>query len=302
MRKKEIHLLKNPSVLAAFYEVYSTVSPDEFHLLIANNRQQIINVARRFKSNTMKAYFAYILHTLQLHSNDVSNDFNELMMEFVLEKSVYVRENSLKVLYSFGNAYSIAKSFRTLSKKNIFHSEKLLTDGLMSFQGDFDHLTTLLMAYFEDFIECYQIAIINALAYKNEHKFDNELLKYIGREDISIDIKCSILRIIGKAPSEKHKQILILCLKQHESEYGWEQAVVAASMLGNFMNDVQVEKALCETITSRNWYVRMKSAKSLIRIGLSDEHIQEIINGDDAYAKNALLYTLNPGKEYKSND
>ena len=133
LHKREIRLLQNPSMLAAFYEVYSTVSQDEFHLLIDSNKQQIIDVARSFKSTTMKAYFAYILHTLQLHNSDLSSDFNELMMEFALENSIYVRENSLKVLYSFGNAHSIVAIFHALSKAITYHCEILLTVGLMTF-------------------------------------------------------------------------------------------------------------------------------------------------------------------------
>lgn len=297
LKKREIKKLKNPQMLAAFYEVYSQSPKEEFLQLFTLNKKQIIAVARKYRSTTMKAYFAYLLSIIQMHSQSLSSGFDDLMAEYVLDDSVYARENALKALYSFGNAEKVVASFKALSEKNIYHSEKLLTDGLMTFRGDFENLSSLLMKHFDKFIECYQISIINCFAYRNEHAFDQKLIQYINGTDVSMDIKCSVLRIIGKVKCEENKQILLSSLAQYNNEDGWEQAAVAASMLDDYVGDEEVITALYQAITSKNWYVRMNSAGSLIKVGESDENIDYILNCDDKYATNALAYAMSLRKE-----
>ncbi len=295
-KRREIYQLKNPQKLAAFYEVYSNASKDVFIKIIENNKWQMIAVARRYKSTTMKAYFAYIFSVFCIEDEEVSTGLDNLMIEFLDENSVYVRENVLKVLYSFGNAGKVKEAYEVLSKKKVYHSQKLLTDGLMKFSGDVEELMTLLMNNLDVFMECYQISIINVLAYKEIHIYDNQLIKYMMQKDVSIDVKCAVLRVLGKVRNEENKSILISSLLQYKHDEGWEEAAVAANMLGIYEEDEEVAKLLSQSITSRNWYIRMNSAYSLIKIGMSSEYKNEILDGDDAYAKDALTYAMSLGK------
>lgn len=297
LKKREINRLKHPQKLAAFYEIYSQSPQEEFLQLITHNKTQILSVAKKYKSNTMKAYFAYLLSTFPVQGSSPVSDFDDLMSDYVLSDSVYVRENALKALYKFGDAERIAEAFEALSRKYIYHSEKLLTDGLLDFRGDFDVLSTLLMKHFGRYMECYQLAVVNCFAYKNEHKYDETLISYLKQDYISVDIKCSILRIIGKVPCEENKKILLFLLRKYRNSDDWAQAAVAANMLEQYEGDEQVIDALYEAISSPNWYVRMNCAKSLMEIGEYDEHINYIATGKDNYAANALAYAMRLRKE-----
>lgn len=297
LKKKEIRKLKKPQALAAFYEIVSKLPQEIFSQIIAVNKTQMITLGKRYKSTTVRAYFAYILSTSQTPNLSSVSGYDDLMLEYILDNSVYSRENALKALYAFGNAEKVVTAFQKLSAHGISHSEKLLTDGLLTFTGDSEKLASLFMETFDTLLECYQISVIHFFSYRKNHRFDRILIQHLKQADTTIDIKCCILRTIGKIQSEENKRVLMSALEQYKDAETWEPAAVAASLLGQYEGDEQIMRLLCNSVTSRNWHVRMNSAGALIQIGISEDSLQQILNGPDAYAKNALLYVMNQGKQ-----
>lgn len=115
-----------------------------------------------------------------------------------------------------------------------------------------------------------------------------------------IDLKCSILRLIGRNVSEDNKRILIEYLRMDKEESNWETASVAARMLGNYVGDEGVIEVLSRAICSRNWYVRNNSASSLSQICTSPKDLTTIFEGGDTYAIQALTYALKKQEEKKN--
>jgi len=290
---RELNKLKKPQMLNAFYDFYSERPREEFVKLLSANKNQIVELGRKYKSTTVRAYFAYVLCSFKIEESKLNSGLTDLMLEYILDNSVYARENALKALYSFGNARKVCEAFCVLSKKDIYHSEKLLADGLLTFSGDVENLSYLLMTNFKELVECYQVAVINYLSYKNEYGYNDILIEYMEREECSLDVKCRILRILGKEKGSRNKRILMKSVEQYLNATEWELASVAAGALGGYDKDKKVEELLCHALTSRNWYVRINSAKSLIRISASDDSMQQILSGEDKYAKDALMYAMN---------
>lgn len=293
LKKSVINQLRKPEMLAAFYETYSQIPKEEFLPVVRDNKEQMLVLAKKLKSTTMRAYFAYIVSTLSMNEAELSEGFDDMMLEYILDDSVYIRENALKALYSFGNAKKVSKAFELLSERKLYHSEKLLTDGLMAFKGDARELFDSLMAVFDQLMECFQVSVINALSYCEDYTYNDDFVQRLYKDETSSDIKCSVIRILGKVKGEENKEHLLFALGKYQNEEAWEPAAVSAGALGRYAEDEEVMKALCIALTSKNWYVRMNSAKSLARIDISQEYIQKVMDGTDKYAKNALEYVMN---------
>ena len=293
LKARELKKLKRPQMLNAFYDFYSERPREEFTKILSVNKRQFVKLGKNYRSTTVRAYFAHVLGAFKLEESALNSGLTDLMLEYVLDDSVYARENALKALYSFGNARKVCAAFCSLSKKEIYHSEKLLVDGLLTFSGDFENLSYWLMKYFKELMECYQISVINYLSYKREYEYNDILIDYMDQEEASVDVKCCILRILGKEKGERNKKVLMKSVEQYLNATEWEIASVAAGALGGYDKDKKVEELLCHALTSRNWYVRINSAKSLIRISASDDSIQKILSGEDKYAKDALMYAMN---------
>lgn len=290
LTKTQLRVMRRPQAMEAFYHVFQQLERNKLERFFDQNRKVLVEQGKKIKNKTMHAYYAFVLSQMKLNGK-LSEGYKELVLNYIKEdSSVYCRENSLKALYSMGDAEYISEAFRFLSKNRITHSEKLLTDGLLSFNGDFDRLSKTLMKGYTEFGECYRIAIINYLFHRNEHGFDVYLGHYLKR-DISVDERCSCLRLLGKNCSAENEKILIHTLEKYQNRENWEPAAVAASFLGNF-TDKEALGSLEVALQSPNWYVRINSAKALIKSNVGLANIRRILQGNDGYAKDALRYVI----------
>lgn len=295
MQKRKIIRLANPQFLKAFYSLLIE-NENEVCRILEQNDYQICRIIKKNNSKTVKAYFAYILGKIPENEKKVLEKYSDLMFEFLTKDSVYMRENALKVLYHLGNSEKIVRAFECLSEQYIFHSVKLLTDGLMTYGGSSEELVRDLCNSMTKYKECYQTAIVNFISYQGISEYDDVLLMFL-RATTYIDLKCSILRLIGRNVSEDNKRILIEYLRMDKEESNWETASVAARMLGNYVGDEGVIEVLSRAICSRNWYVRNNSAISLSQICTSPKDLTTIFEGGDSYAIQALTYALKKQEE-----
>ncbi len=290
LKKSEVKKFGKPQYVSAFYKCQKE-RKREAGLLLEYNANDLIKVIRKKRSETQKAYFSYILSEFSDDYEELPVAYAEVMLDFLILNSVYLRENSLRVLYKIGTPELIGEAFKRLSANGISHSKKLLTDGLMLFKKDKTELITYLMGQIEHYAECYQVAIVNHMVYEDFHDCDMSAIALLTNTQ-SVDLKCSVLRLLGKKICEEHKLILLANIKLDAEESNWETAAVAARLLGEYCGDKQVEEALEESVRARNWYVRVNSAESISRIYQSDEQIADILNGNDKYAAEALAYAL----------
>lgn len=293
LKKGLVKKLKDATMLAAFSDAYNEAlenNPDIKRILY-DNRVQIAELGSKLRSHTMRAFFAYMLAGFDLRKPREHQYFDDLMLKYLSDGSVYVRENALLALFSFGNEKKIAEAFVSLSENNIYHSEKLLGDDLLKFTGDKAKLAGELMDVFSKLSNCFKVAVINFLRYTGNHDYDAEFRSLLDSSDTSTDIMCCIIRLLSKFYSTQNGEAILKVLENDYNSENWEPAAVAASSLVSydFENVIQV---LVRALTSKTWYVRVNSAKSLAAMKVSDAYISQVINGDDRYAIEELAYEL----------
>lgn len=294
IHKRDVKKMKRPFILVAFYNFLKNLSQNERIELLIKNEGQLIRQVRKL-DDAMKTYFVFIIGDFKYPEDFLDYHYDELLVEFVQKDTVHLRENSLKALYHFGHAETIREAFLKLSNKGIMHSEKLLSDGLCEFPGNMSRLADCLMMSFDSYLDCYKDAVVTFLYRQNNHSYDEVFKWYLERDLLSPDIQCAILRLLGKEPTEKNGEFIAEYYLTHNEKDFWESMIVAVGMLGNFKKTDYIVKVLQIALTSSVWYVRMNSAKSLCRIGLSEEEIADIRNGEDRYAKDAINYVLSKG-------
>lgn len=297
LKKDLIKKLKDSAMLAAFSDAYNEVlenNPD-IKRTLSDNRVQIAKLGSKLGSHTMRAFFAYMIAGFDLREPEEYQCFDDLMLNYLSCNSVYVRENALRALYSFGNEKSIAEAFVSLSKNNIYHSEKLLGDDLLKFIGNKVKLAEELMNVFTKLSNCFKIAVINFLRYTGNHNYDAEFRSLLDSSDTSTDIMCCIIRLLSKFYSIQNGEAILKVLENNYNSENWNPAAVAASSLVpyDFGNVIQ---ALVRALNSNAWYVRINSAKSLAAMKVSDEYISMVVSGNDRYAIEALKSELSKKK------
>lgn len=292
-KKKFISYINKPSYLIAFNEILDQAERQKCIELLAINSKEVCNSLSKQKDNVLCGYFAHVLSTIDLSktSDETKENYANLMLSFSKRKSVYCHENALKVFYVFGNPEYIIKSYEFFTERNIHHNEKLLSDGLCSFSGDKMELAKALLDTKQNFDIHYQIATVNFLTISGIHDFDSILTKEL-TDELDVDYKCAILRLISKVKSNINKSILLATLQDYGFSIKWQPAAVAANGLALYQDDTSIMKELAKACSSQHWSVRINSANSLAKIDTKKNYVNLVLHGDDAFAKDAISYAL----------
>lgn len=291
LKRHSLTGLKNPLKMVAFNKFISDLSSEEQVEFFIKNTPSLLKRINRV-SDLLKAYFVYILGYIKYES-EYKSEIENFIMKCLCSKSIHLRENALKALYHIGNPQKIDAAFVFLSKENISHSDKLLSDGmLVEYTGDTDELFKELMGSFDDYIECFQDAIVTSLFRVGNHTYDEMLKKYLGEGNNLMDLQCQILRLLGRNPSKENGVFLADYLDSVNEEQYWEGKVVTAGMLGDFEKTEKISESLQKALTSGQWFIRMNAARSLCKLGIGDAEIESIKRMNDRYAMDALNYAL----------
>lgn len=236
-----------------------------------------------------KAYFAYVIacHATHLKSSRIT--ISEQMITYLDDKSVYCRENTLQALYQFGDEDYVVRALKILDNRGVYYNSKLLSDGLFAFSGNHEKLSLKLLELFPLFNQSMQIAIINYLKL-TDLDFRTHLFEILIEEKANNELRFALIRYYGKHYYEPAKNILLeFLLGKNNKE--WEFAALSARALSIYQ-EPQVVQALKKALSNKNWYVRFNGASSLVEMKASKQELQDIMDGNDRYAKEILQYSF----------
>lgn len=281
---------------AAYHHSPLLEEREQFRQLIRSNKKDWIQLGQTYRKKKLieKAYFAYICEQLRINDPKEYDELTELMISFALEPSINSRENALKALFAFGNIEAVVEVFKRLSKTTHTHHRKLVTDGLLEFKGDQKALAESLYDNFGVFSANYQVAMIDFFRLSDAPLSDKliTLLKQ-GTEDK--EVLCAVLRYYEKYPVQAYKETILSYLTQTFDE-NWECVSTAAAVLSKYPGEDTLQ-ALKVALSSKYWYVRLNAARSIAELGVSEECVMDILDGQDAYAKEQLVYQMASTRE-----
>lgn len=286
---KRIKRMKNPEHLEAFQLAADTM-PEKNEIILQwvyeNSRffDELIPVYRK-KGVVYKAYFAFFITRFHLVRND--KVMLRYIQEILTEQSVYCRENGLQALYASGKAEEIVKAFEILSRNEIVHNNKLVTDGLLEYSGDPMELSGRIWKMWDVFLVGYKVAFIDYFRIKG-CIYNEKILELMKDSRQDRDIRFACTRYFRKISYEPAADVLRSTVRNWTDE-DWEFPAVSASSLVNYPGDETVD-VLIEGVQSRNWYIRHNCAESLLILEEDDEKLHRILLGQDKFAKEIMEY------------
>lgn len=236
-----------------------------------------------------KAYFAIILSKYKVRKRMAMDAVSDIMLDYIKKENLYCRVNAFSALYAFGHPLYIAKAVHIQDEREEFLNEKILTEGLMSFDGDHNMLISILWDEMGGFSDRTQLAVINYIRFQSG-SYGAEMLQIASDTLRGKEVRLAAMRYFGKYyyyPA----QAFLLELLDNCTQEDWEYAVVSASALGNY-HDPKSTEALKRALYSSNWYIRRNAAESLIAHHPPFKELTDIINGPDRYAREILMYQL----------
>lgn len=307
MQPKYYEKLHSSEELIAFlaasreYNHSPNTENDKFRQFIHENKNHWISLGGVYgkKRSIAKAYFAYVCEQLGINNSDENDEMTKIMMEYALEPSIYCRENALKALYAFGNIDAVVEVFIKLSKNNRIHHRKLVTDGLLEFKGNQTDLAESLYHHFDKFNPEYQVAMIDFFRFSGK-QLKKKLIELLKQKNVDKDIICATLRYYHKYPHQEYKRTILSYLHASADEE-WECVSTAALTLGKYPGEDTIY-ALKSVLTSKYWYVRLNAARSIAELGVEEDKLTDVLQGEDFYAKEQLIYHITNRKETRLQD
>lgn len=253
-------------------------------------------MAYQKKDEMQKAFLLKLLGVYGIGKSLHYDEIKKMLVKMAGSSSVYTRENALRVLYRSGNVEAVARAFLQMSKNGMFHSGKLLTDGLLSFEGDKKQLAEELWKRRDELSVEYVLAIMQFIR-MSQGGYERAFLELLKDKERNQELRLEALRYFRKYRYDPAYPMLLAIMRGWQ-EVGWEYQAVTALALENYPGE-ETEEALRKCLSHPNWYVRYNAADTLAGAGMEEARFMDIIEGKDRYAREILQYRLEWGRQRK---
>ncbi len=242
------------------------------------------------KQNRIEAaYFPYIIKKYRVIAYRSFPSLEGALLELLHEPSIYCRENALQALYTTGDVDCVLKAVKIIDSSDLFFHSKLLSDGLLNFAGSGNTLGKKIVENFFNFSVEMQVTLLDYLRFSGG-EYQEFTFSLLLNEDLNDEIRYASIRYLGKYPYIKAYKALCR-LAREDSEQKWQFAAIASTALGSYHGENTVN-ILKKNLYSQNWYIRLNSAESLKKLGITYSELSDIIDGNDRYASEIIRYCL----------
>lgn len=241
------------------------------------------------KDKIEAAYFPYMIKKYHLITERSFAEMTEVLFALLDEPSIYCRENAMQALYTIGNSECIIKTLMKIDKSPLFFHGKLLSDGLLNFSGSSTELIDKIIQYFSCFSPEMKVNLLNYIRFSSGLycEFQYSVLCDEKEDD---EVRYCAIRYLGKYYYPNAYEILCSLSRNKQSDK-WRYSAIASTALAIYPGQRTVA-LLKENLYSYNWYIRLNSADSLERLGVTYAELADVIDGEDRYASEILRYRL----------
>ncbi|HII4514582.1 HEAT repeat domain-containing protein [Clostridium perfringens] len=281
-------ILKKSKSRQAFNKIISELSnnlelKDGISNFMANYLKIIENEIEKYskKDSIRKCYFISNLGEYKIDSFKIQN----FLMECLNDKSIYVRYNALNAIANIGKRDNFIEALIYMSKNRIYINDKVFIEIIDKFKNSYE-MNRDLVRVLNELNTKMQCLIINSFS-KNKIDFLNKTLLMKLKDESNREVRISIIKYFEKNHCDEAYDKLIELL----SSKWWEERAMAAKSLSKYYS-FEVENSLKKSLKDKNWYVRLNSASSILDNNCNEKIIREVLDSEDIYAKEILLYVL----------
>lgn len=207
--------------------------------------------------------------------------------DLVEEGGVFACEHVMQAIYSAQNENLVLDMLKFLDEKEEFVHPKIVSDGLLSFQGDARLLQLLLLERRKEFSISMQVNLLTYIRFVSGAHCE-ALFEILSNEKEHDEIRFACMRYFGKHRYDKAFRILADFAKNEKGER-IEYCIVALTALRNYPSQKTME-ILRNKIHSPHWFVRYNAAESLEMLGVRYDELVDVFDGTDRFAREIMQY------------
>lgn len=232
-----------------------------------------------------QAYFAWFIAT---HAKDRWQDplIYQTLISFMDNSTIYLRENILQATYQQPNVKWIVHAYQKLTTNHRFHHPKLIQDGLLQFPYDDKVLMERLWDKRSTFHPSIVQGVIGFITYKSDD-YKEAFYELLTKEQLDLELTTRLIRYFKNHHYPEMENLLQSMATDSEDTI----RIVVAQVLSAYPSPTAIA-TLKEALKDANWHVRYNASQSLLKMDVSRMDVLDVVNGQDAYAKEMLHYHL----------
>ena len=238
------------------------------------------------KTDYEQAFYIYVVSIFDYSKEPIPAQFANQFLTFLDSKSLYTFSNAMNALYRFGQINLLLLGIDKVDQRGKFYHKKLLTDGILASRVDQAELTQHLVERFFHYSSHVQDCLLDVF---RMGKGDASALcmSLMTNTEIDEQIRYSAMRYFIKYPDNFSRSFFVHKLKS--SDAPWIEQMLSIQAMGPY-DDKDAYELVKTKATSPHWYVRTNAVEYLHHHGITREEIAEILQTQDRYAGEALLY------------
>lgn len=254
---------------------------------------QMLDLAVEYgkRQSMERAYFADVIARFPPYTDGKHHPLMEILTAYMENSTVYCRENVLRALSSLGDAQAMETALQLLNDGGYFHHHKLLADRLTDFTGDCEALAARLWRHKNAWSGEMMVAVMEFITNCSEN-YCETFLPLLRDEQEDLELRLCAMRYFRRHPYPPAHPVLLGCLNGATGA-NVDLAICQRRRAGSLSQGKDTGGgAQASALCHRNWYVRYNAASSLVRLGASQAELQDVFEGNDAFARDILQYML----------
>ena len=238
------------------------------------------------KSDYEQAFYTYMVSIFDYSEEQITPNFANQFITFLDSNSLYTFSNTMNALYRFGQVNLILLGIDKVNDRGKFYHKKLLTDGILASKVDQIELTKHLVERFFRYSPHVQDCLLDIFRMGKGDAFAL-CMSLMTNTEITEQVRYSAMRYFIKHPDDLSRSFFVNKLK--DANIPWVEQMLSIQAMGVY-DDKEAYQLIKSKATSSHWYVRTNAVEYLHHHGISREEIAEILQTQDRYAGEALLY------------
>ena len=238
------------------------------------------------KPDCEQAFYAYVLSCFDYTKTPIPPEIANRLLALLDSTSVYTFSNTMQVFYRSGEVRWLLMAIDKADERGKFYHRKLLTDGILSAKVDQIELTREVEQRFYQYTPHTQLCLLDVFR-MGQGDATALCLRVLNDTTLDEEVRYCAMRYFGKYPSMASREIFLRILSEESAE--WVAQMLAIQGLRHY-HDAETRRAIQQKVTSCHWYVRKNAVEYLHEQALNPKEIVEILQMQDQYASEALLY------------
>lgn len=192
-------LIKTKELLAYVDALESMNQDDTFQQYLKEISSTLLTLSTKYAKvdNMNKTILSYMITQYSIFNESQKRSLIKILLGYLENSNLYTREYVFNAIYTMGNVDGVERALQIMNDYHYFHHKKMISNGLVTFQGSHHELMARLCSHFYDWNENIMISVIDYISTVHG-PYQKKFQTLLTSPSMSIEIKIAIIRYFHK--------------------------------------------------------------------------------------------------------